>query len=41
MGKAQGQGIEYLPNGQVRHDGLWFEDEPISHQKSIESELPR
>lgn len=29
-GMAHGKGVETNPDGDVRHDGQWFEDEPVS-----------
>jgi hypothetical protein len=26
---AHGQGVETYPDGRVRHDGQWIDDEPI------------
>jgi MORN repeat len=28
-GMAHGQGVETYPDGRIRHEGHWFEDEPI------------
>ena len=28
-GMAHGKGVETFPDGSVRHDGLWVEDEPV------------
>lgn len=28
-GMAHGKGIETFADGSVRHDGQWFEDEPV------------
>jgi MORN repeat len=28
-GKAHGEGIETLPDGQIRHNGLWIDDKPV------------
>jgi MORN repeat len=27
-GMAHGKGVETFPDGTVRHDGMWIEDEP-------------
>ena len=29
MGKAHGQGTETLPDGRIRHDGMWIDDKPV------------
>lgn len=28
-GMAHGKGVETFPDGSIRHDGLWVEDEPV------------
>jgi MORN repeat len=30
-GMAHGRGVETFPDGTVRHDGMWVEDEPIAN----------
>ena len=30
-GMAHGQGVEINPNGQIRHDGMWYEDSPVNY----------
>jgi hypothetical protein len=26
---AHGKGVETFPDGTIRHDGMWMEDEPV------------
>lgn len=28
-GMAHGKGVETFPDGTIRHDGMWMEDEPV------------
>jgi hypothetical protein len=28
-GMAHGTGVETFPDGSIRHDGTWIEDEPV------------
>lgn len=29
-GMAHGKGVETFPDGTIRHDGMWMEDEPVT-----------
>ena len=31
LGKAHGQGVETDPDGQIYHDGEWYEDAPVTN----------
>jgi hypothetical protein len=39
MGKAHGYGIETRANGTLRHDGEWFQDEPVRKHKKKKSRV--
>jgi len=32
-GMAHGKGVETYPDGSIRHDGLWFDAEPVGDSK--------
>jgi hypothetical protein len=34
---AHGRGVETFPDGTVRHDGVWVEDEPVPNAPSSSS----
>jgi MORN repeat len=36
-GMAHGRGVETFPDGTVRHDGMWVEDEPVPNAPSSSS----
>ena len=33
-GMAHGKGTEWYPDGRIRHEGQWFEDEPVRDEYS-------